>query len=107
MRTKICDVQKAPLQDVVLCSLLDTHRYFSGTCNVYGRLHCVTSYADVNVSTLKIVVPPVCVLFWPLNLWLFIHSLVFSLWGRAGRNQSPVVWPVWLWHTASWASSWG
>ena len=37
----------------------------------------------------------------------FIHSLVFSLRGRAGRNQSPVMWPVWLWHTASWASSWG
>jgi hypothetical protein len=35
------------------------------------------------------------------------HSLVFSLRGRAGRNQSPVMWPVRLWHTASWASSWG
>ena len=37
----------------------------------------------------------------------FIHSVVFSLRGRVGRNQSPVMWPVWLWHTASWASSWG
>ena len=37
----------------------------------------------------------------------FIHSLVFSLRGRAGRNQSQVMWPVWLWHTTSWASSWG
>ena len=37
----------------------------------------------------------------------FIHSLIFSLRGRVGRNQSPVMWPVWLWHTASWASSWG
>jgi hypothetical protein len=37
----------------------------------------------------------------------FIHSLVLSLRGRAGRNQSPVMWPVWLWHIASWASSWG
>ena len=37
---------------------------------------------------------------------VFIHSLVFSLRGRVGRNQSPVMWPVWLWHTASWASSW-
>ena len=36
-----------------------------------------------------------------------IHSLAFSLRGRAGRNQSPVMSPVWLWHTASWASSWG
>ena len=36
-----------------------------------------------------------------------IHSLVFRLRGRVGRNQSPVMWPVWLWHTASWASSWG
>ena len=35
------------------------------------------------------------------------HSLVFSLRGRVGRNQSPVMWTVWLWHTASWASSWG
>jgi len=26
----------------------------------------------------------------------FIHSLVFSLRGRAGRNQSTVMWPVWL-----------
>ena len=34
------------------------------------------------------------------------HSLVFSLRGRAGRNQSPVMWPVWLCHTASRASSW-
>jgi len=25
---------------------------------------------------------------------LFIHSLLFSLRGRAGRNQSPVMWPV-------------
>ena len=37
----------------------------------------------------------------------FIHSLVFSLRGRVGRNQSPGMWPIWLWHTASWASSWG
>ena len=37
----------------------------------------------------------------------FIHSLVFSLRGRVSRNQSPVMWPVWLWHTASWASAWG
>ena len=36
-----------------------------------------------------------------------IHSLVFRLRGRVGRNQSPVMWPVWLWHTASWASTWG
>ena len=42
---------------------------------------------------------------YPINS--FIHSLVFSLIGRAGRNQSPVMWPVWLWHTASWASTWG
>ena len=39
--------------------------------------------------------------------FIFIHSLVFSLSGRAGRNQTPVMWPVWLWHTGSWASSWG
>ena len=39
--------------------------------------------------------------------YMFIHSLVFSLRGRVGRNQSPVMWTVWLWHTASWASSWG
>ena len=38
---------------------------------------------------------------------IFNHSLVFSLRGRDGKNQSPVMWPVWLWHTASWASSWG
>jgi len=24
------------------------------------------------------------------------NSLVFSLRGRVGRNQSPVMWPVWL-----------
>ena len=42
-----------------------------------------------------------------ISLYSFIHSLVFSLRGRTGRNQSPVMWPVWLWHTASWASSWG
>ena len=43
---------------------------------------------------------------WPRTVWS-IHSLVFNLRGRAGRNQSPVMWPVWLWHTASWANSWG
>ena len=36
-----------------------------------------------------------------------IHSVVFRLRGRVGRNQSPVMWPVWLLHTTSWASSWG
>jgi len=25
--------------------------------------------------------------------------------GRFSRNQNPVRWPVWLWHTASWANS--
>jgi len=28
----------------------------------------------------------------------FVNSLVCSLRGWAGRNQSPVMWPVWLWH---------
>jgi len=37
----------------------------------------------------------------------FIHSLAFRLRGRVDRNQSPVMWPVCLWHTASWTSSWG
>jgi hypothetical protein len=38
----------------------------------------------------------------------FIHSFIsFSLRGQVGRNQSPVLWPVWLWHTASCTSSWG
>ena len=55
-------------------------------------------------------------IYWSLKKFLyiyiyiyiyFIHSLVFSLRGRVGRNQSPVIWSVWLWHTASWASSWG
>ena len=32
----------------------------------------------------------------------FIRSLVFSLRSWVGRNQSPVMWPVWLWYTASW-----
>jgi len=43
------------------------------------------------------------------SVWesIFIHSLVFSLRGRVGRNQSPVMWSVWLWNTASLASSWG
>ena len=45
--------------------------------------------------------------FIPSFIHSFIHSFVFSLRGRAGRNQSPVMWPVWLWHNASWASSWG
>ena len=34
-----------------------------------------------------------CWLFIPVS---FIHSLVLSLTGRVGRNQSPVMWPVWL-----------
>ena len=36
-----------------------------------------------------------------------VVSLVFSHRGRVSWNQSPVMRPVWLWHTASWASSWG
>ena len=63
MHTKICNIGKVSLQDVVLCSLLDTHWYFSGTCSVYTRLHCVATYADVSVFALKIVISPVCVLF--------------------------------------------
>ena len=52
---------------------------------------------------------------WPIQLafrllisfYIYLYySLVFSLRGRVGRNQSPILWPVWLWHTASWASSW-
>ena len=45
-----------------------------------------------------------------LNVWTAqdcVHSLVFSLQAGLCRNQSPLMWPVWLWHTASWASSWG
>ena len=45
--------------------------------------------------------------FVPRKEHFLFRSLVFSLRGRAGRNQSPVMWPVWLWHTASWASTWG
>jgi len=41
------------------------------------------------------------------SLHSFIHSLIFSLRGRASGNQSPVMWSVWLWHTASWTSFWG
>ena len=33
---------------------------------------------------------------------LCYRSLVFSLRGRVDRNQSPLMWPVWLWHTATW-----
>jgi hypothetical protein len=31
--------------------------------------------------------------------------IVFSPWAGFGKNQSPVRRPVWLWHTAFWASS--
>ena len=41
-----------------------------------------------------------------VSTFIHYHSLVFSLRGRVGRNQSPVMWPVWLWSTATWASSW-
>ena len=41
------------------------------------------------------------------HIYIYIYILVFSLRGRVGRNQSPVMWLVWLWHTASWASPWG
>ena len=40
-------------------------------------------------------------------VYIYTHSLAFNLRGRVGRNQSPLMWPVWLWHTAFWASSWG
>ena len=72
---------------------------------------------DLNRSMISFFTPvSTCNLFWIYQtqiwhsddraLW-YIHSLVFSLRGRAGRNQNRVMWPVWLWHTASWASSWG
>ena len=38
-------------------------------------------------------------------LLVVVVVLVFSLWASLGRNQSPVRRPVWLWYTASWASS--
>ena len=41
-----------------------------------------------------------------MHIHLFIHSYS-DLKAGLGRNQSPVMWPAWLWHTASWASSWG
>jgi len=41
-----------------------------------------------------------------LSKFIIIYLLlVFSHWASLGRNQSPVRWPVWLWYTASWASS--
>ena len=57
------------------------------------------------MQTLKSDLGQKCYIFHSL-IHSFIHSLVFSLRGRVGRNQSPVMWPVWLWHTASWVSSW-
>ena len=75
----------------------DCNRNFNIYC--HNSVHYISNYTpDFKYFTFK------CVM---IVLQSCIHSLVFSLRGRAGRNQSPVMWPVWLWHTASWASSWG
>ena len=71
----------------------------------YSSLTPVTD--DVLQPVIRLLYCAVLQSYWMTVRFLFIHSLVFSLIGRAGRNQSPVMWPVWLWHTASWASTWG
>ena len=44
-------------------------------------------------------------IFMKFGIWVIIISI--QPLGRVSRNQSPVRRPVWLWHTASWASSQG
>jgi len=41
------------------------------------------------------------------NWTAFISFISIQPLGRFSRNQSPVRRPVWLWHAASWASSYG
>ena len=40
------------------------------------------------------------------HIYIYIYSFIsIQPLGRFSRNQNPVRRPVWLWHTASWASS--
>jgi hypothetical protein len=42
----------------------------------------------------------------PIALCTMIHSFIsIQPLGWFSRNQNPVRWPVWLWHTESWANS--
>lgn len=56
-------IENVRLQDVMPCCLLGMLQYFRGNCSVYAELCCVTSSTDVNMLALKIVVPPVCILY--------------------------------------------
>jgi len=40
-----------------------------------------------------------------LLLLVVVVVVVLSPWASLGRNQSPVMLPVWLWYAASWARS--
>ena len=81
--------------------------------NIYIATPRVARNAEKNLRILYVVVVIFIGLYmyiYKVNTYinlLYIHSLVFSLRGQVGRNQNRVMRPVWLWHTASWASCWG
>ena len=68
-------------------------------CNIF-QVHVAQIVVTVHIRGLKTASP------------VFIHSFIHSFisiqpLGRFSRNQNSVRRPVWLWHTASWASSQG
>ena len=89
------------IQVVAIYKKKHNNKYFSCMYQIPLIMHQLNSIKGQNWH------PHTNVKYWFPCYCMFIHSLVFSLRGWAGRNQSPVMWPVWLWHAASWASSWG
>ena len=90
--------QKIKAQHIIPLKMLTeedrsrSHQY--ECCNICG----IQLLAEVSIliymlraTTVKFIT---CYIF--RSYGQFIHSLVFSLRGRFGRNQSPVMWPVWL-----------
>jgi len=51
----------------------------------------VGSYQQLHVSAIMVVIIRLHILKYVKLIHSFIHSLVFSLRGRVGRNQSPVL----------------
>ena len=70
---------------------------FTGPPNVVNR----SAASDINAES-----SPFSVFIFFFRQVLQIHSFIsIQPLGRFSRNQNPVRRPVWLWHTASWASS--
>jgi len=71
-------------------------------------------FLEANIQSFRVFYKFVCICYLYhisyMNAPFVLHYSFISiqaLKAGLGRNQNPVLWPVWLWHTASWANSWG